>query len=588
MKEDAMNHNNGKNDSSPIENDDLWRELEAGGWSRGRFLKAAGLLSVGGLFGRAAMASAASDAVTGVAPASNQVLTLNLTAAPPTLDPALDLSSQSSGVLRLAFDTLLRPKPDLSDVAPLAAEGYEVSSDGLKYTFHLRTKATWTDGKPVTGSDFVYAWRRLLDPTTAASIANPDFTSVVHGAAKYPNIKTSDKKALAAYLAGLGISAPNDHTFVVRLQKKAPYFKWLAVLIMGAPVRQDVLEKYGADKWYLQPESLVSNGQFKVSEIVPNDHVTLVRNDAYTGKKAKLTQINLLEISDPNADFARYMNGEVDIVNVASSNTHLVTSNPTLKKELRRVGELRTEWVMFNTKKAPFNNLNVRRAFALSIDRNTLANEVLRGLAIPATTLVPKGLVGYTPNAGAALEYNVDKARAALKASGMSASDLSGITAIVRNMGYIDQAAEYLQGQWQDNLGIKVNLETLEFAAAYPKLQAEQFQMCITYGWQCDYPDPQDYFSVLFGSGSGFNHSGYANPAFDALVAKADQGSSVATRTKLYAQAQKMLSRDVPAAFLYQLNPWVLVKPYVQGLVTTQIDDWWGDYNAGDVWIAQH
>ena len=240
--------------------------------------------------------------------AKDQTLKVNIVTEPKVLDPGQTQYVYEAAVDRQTFEVLLRPKFDSqgnpTDVEGAAASSWNVSSDGLTYTFKLRAN-NWSDGKPVTAADFVTGWKRILDPTLGAPYADPFFDGVVAGAQSYNDLSPkSDPAKITAFLSGLGLSAPSPDTFVVKLQQPTPYFKWIATLWMGAPVRQDIVQQYGSDKWgAVDPasvKSLVGNGPFMLSELAPNDHITLVPNPHWTGQKPSLTKIQMYYISDTN------------------------------------------------------------------------------------------------------------------------------------------------------------------------------------------------------------------------------------------------------------------------------------------------
>ncbi|HEY7199534.1 MAG TPA: ABC transporter substrate-binding protein, partial [Candidatus Dormibacteraeota bacterium] len=257
------------------------------------------------------------------APADQQVLRMNDGTEPNSYDPSQQTYTYEAAVGRLVFQSLLLPKPDLSDVQPGAAKSYDVSSDGLTYTFHLRPEAKWSDGKPVTAQDWVYGWKRVLNPALAAGYVDPFYDNTVAGADKYGDIDPKSSSAIDTFLNGLGLSAPDDHTFVVKLQQPAGYFKWIATLWIATPIRKDMVEQAAggavasndstkAEAWANDAKTIVGNGMFKISEIVPKDHVTLVPNTQYWGGAPKIQKLTYYFISDANTAFAKYRTGDLD------------------------------------------------------------------------------------------------------------------------------------------------------------------------------------------------------------------------------------------------------------------------------------
>jgi len=296
--------------------------------ARLRWLRVPALLTVVGLV----VAACGTSAPTTSNLAKDQTLRVNIVTEPNSLDPGQEQYSYEGSIGASISEALLKIKPDLSDAAPATAASYSVSSDGLTWTFKIRSNAKWSDGKPVTGADFVYAWQRILDPRLAAPYADPFFDGTIAGAADYANLDpVKDAAKIPAFLSGLGLSAPDASTFQVKLQAPSPFFKWIASLWMSAHVRKDVVDQDGSDKWATAANSLITNGQYKVSELVSKDHITLVPNTNYWGGTPTLTKIINYEISDDNQAYAKYLNGELDEVNVPLANTQLVKNDPKLK-----------------------------------------------------------------------------------------------------------------------------------------------------------------------------------------------------------------------------------------------------------------
>src|SRR5215472_10042384 len=177
------------------------------------------------------------------APAEQQVLRINDITDPNSLDPTQQTYTYEAAVGRLTFQPLLQPRPDLKDVQPAGAQSYDVSADGLTYTFHLRSNAKWSDGKPVVAADWVYGWKHFLNPALAAGYVDPFFDGTIAGGADYANVDVKSASAIDSFLNGLGLSAPDDHTFVIKLAAPAGYFKWVATLWVAVPLRKDIVEQ---------------------------------------------------------------------------------------------------------------------------------------------------------------------------------------------------------------------------------------------------------------------------------------------------------------------------------------------------------
>src|SRR2546427_12738911 len=213
------------------------------------------------------------------APPDKQILRVNDRTEPNSYDPTQQTYSYEAGVGRQVFEALLKPKADGSDVQAAAAKSYDISSDGLTYTFHLQPDAKWSDGKPVTAADWVYGYQHLLNPALAAGYVDPFFDGTIAGAQNYGSVDVSSASAIDAFINGLGLSAPDANTFVIKLQHAAAYFKWVVTLWMAAPIRKDIVESAAGGSfpssdttkplvWANDVKTIIGNGPFKVSEIV--------------------------------------------------------------------------------------------------------------------------------------------------------------------------------------------------------------------------------------------------------------------------------------------------------------------------------
>jgi oligopeptide transport system substrate-binding protein len=553
--------------------------------ARFRWLRVPALVTVVGLL----VAACGTSSPTTSNLAKDQTLRVNITVEPNSLDPGQQQYTYEGAIGGSISEPLLHVKADLSDAVPATASSYSVSTDGLTWTFKIRSNAKWSDGKPVTGADFVYAWQRILDPRLAASYADPFFDGTIAGAADYANLdasKPADVAKIPAFLSGLGLSAPDASTFVVKLQAASPYFKWIASLWMSAPVRKDVVDQYGSDKWATSPTSLITNGQYKVSEMVSKDHVTLVPNTYYWGGQPTVTKIINYEISDDNQAYAKYLNGELDEVNVPLANTDLVRNDPVLSKQIKIVPQLVLFWMDFNTRKAPFNNAKARLAFSKAVDRDSMAKNVGKGRWSASSFFIPKGMNGYRPDLGTSQAFDAAAAKTMLT---QAVGDPSKITIdfLIRNSTANKQLGEFLADQLQTNLGVKVNQVVIDSKTVTTRLRKHDYQLYVG-GWGADYPDDQDWFDIWM-TGSGNVFGGWSNPAYDALVKKADVEPDTKKRQDYYDQAQKILIDDAGGGFLYQRQNMYLIKPYVQGVTPTASDfEDIGDLFWGKVSIASH
>jgi oligopeptide transport system substrate-binding protein len=518
--------------------------------------------------------------------AKDQTLRLLLEDQPGSLDPGQTQYPYETAVLRAISESLLKPSADLSGVLPAAAQSYDVANGGSVFVFHLRTNAEYSDGTPVTAQDFVYAWQRLIDPRLAApegpffanSILNGDKVSVLDPQRDAANID--------AALATLGLKALDDFTFQVTLSQPDPAFVWLAAMPAAAPVRQDIVKKSG-DKWAASPDTLITNGPFKVTEMVSYDHIKVVPNPHYWGAKPTLTAINFEVVNDGAAALTKYKAGSLDEISVQPAQAATVAGDSNLKQNLVKTPDLTVFWLTFRVNASPTNNAKVRLAIAQAIDRDAFVAQIFQGQGTPAETLIPKGMHGYAPGL-TAQKFDVAQARASLAASGMSASQLATLKFSYDQTSDFGKAtANFIHDQLKANLGIDITLQGLDTNTLASNLGSGNFQVAGPMGWSADYPDPADWYDTFLTTSSN-DIPFYQNQQYDNFVRVARTDTQTDRRDQEYQQAQQMLVGDAPVAFLAQSVSWHLVRPYVRGVTTSAVDEWPGALAPTQISIAPH
>jgi oligopeptide transport system substrate-binding protein len=519
--------------------------------------------------------------------AKDQSLRVLLDDQPPTLDPGQTQYQYETAVLRTISEPLLKPTADLNALTPAAAQSYDISNGGTVYVFHLRKTAQFWDGVPVKAQDFVYAWQRLIDPRLAAPNETFFASAVLNGDGVANLDPQRDGSKIAAALATLGLKAVDDFTFQVTLSHPNPAFVWIAAMPAGAPIRQDVVTKYG-DKWAGTTESLVTNGPFRATEMVTNDHITVVPNKNYWGTKPKLSAITFDVVNDGAVALTKYKNGELDSIDVQPAQAATVASDNQLKQDIVRTPALTVFWITFRTNAAPTNNVKVREAIAAAIDRDAFVAQIFQGQGIPAQTFIPKGMRGYAPDLATTQKFDVAQARALLAASGVTAKQLSGVKFSYDQASDFSKAtAKFIQQQLKANLDVDVTLDALDANTLSSRLSTGDFQIAGPLGWMADYPDPSDWFG-LFLTTAYNNFAFYQNKQYDNFVKAAATDVQPDRRDQEYKQAQKMLVTDAPVAFLAQPVGWSLVRPFVKGVTTTPADSWSGSLFPQQIYIAAH
>jgi len=510
---------------------------------------------------------ATQQTTTAANPSGAQEITVNaLQGEPDTIDPSRSSFATEAAVIRQVFEPLLSFDKDLKPT-PAAASSYDVSPDGKTYTFHLRQGAKWSDGQPVTAKDFVYSFRRILNPDTAAEYASFFSDAGIVGAADYNAGKGSAD--------ALGVKAVDDNTLQIQLEISIGYFPNLAALWVVPPLRQDIIDKAG-DAWTQDPSTYIGNGPFKMSEWVHQDHITLVPNPSYAGQKPTLSKVTLLMVTNGEADYAAYRNNERDWTIVPDADVQAVRGDPQLSKEAVEYTELTTWWLIMNNAKKPLDNPMVRKAFSRAIDRTALIRDVASGVGKPATSMIPPGMPGFQSDLGKDIDFDAAAAKSLLSQAGFAdPSSFPQLRFRFATTSANQSRAEFIQAQLKQNLGVSVQLDSME-AKAYQAAYKDKDYELAWGGWGADYPDPQDWMASLFGCNASNNKYNYCNQQFHQQSARGDTGMDMNTRLMAYGQAQTTLINDLPVAPLYYRGRMVLVKPWVQSLVITPKDEYPG------------
>ena len=522
---------------------------------------------------------------TGANPASpdKQILRVNIDTEPGTLDIVQQQWVYEADAGRNIYEALTRPKADLSDVEPAAAKSWSISSDGLTWTFKLRSDGKFSDGSPVTASDFVFAYKRIFDPTVAATYEA--YFEIISGGSQYSSVDPKNASAVSAFLNSIGVSAPDAQTFQIKLSSPAPWFKWVTSLWLAGPLKKADVDAAGSANYGAVSADATSkihgNGPFTIGEVVPKDHIMLVPNKQYRTQPV-LQKVYLYYYTDANVEFAKFQNGELDITRgVPSPDVPTVLADPKLSKQVLRGPTVLNWWIDFNMTKAPLNNADLRLALSKSIDRDSYIKNVRKGIGIPSTYFIPNGERGYQPDDTQKFDCNAAKASLAkAKAAGVTDAQLSGLHYSYAASSARKPTSEFFQQQWQQCLGINVTVDAVESKTESRNLRTLNYMIAGVSGWQADYPDGQDWMDIFL-TGSGNQFSGWSNKQYDALVQKGDTATSQTDRDKAYSDAQKILTQDSPVMFLYQDEKFLLIRSTVKGWTKSALDDdWIGDVST--------
>ncbi len=487
--------------------------------------------------------------------AQEKVLHWNLTTEPPTLDPALAHDTTSLLVIGQIFLGLTNYDSETGKIIPELATSWNVSDDGLTWTFHLRKGVVWTDGSPVTAHDVVWSMLRMLNPKTAAAPAN--LLWVVKGARAYNTGKGPAES--------VGIKALDDYTVQFVLEHPVSFFPALATRVCVAVPKQSI-EKYG-DKW-TEPGNIVTDGPYMLSEWKHDDHLILVKNPTYyDAANVKIDKIYCYMIIEDTTAMAMYEAGKLDdIRTIPLQDMDRVKSDPVLSKELHQAPEFCTYYYGFNVEKPPFDNPLVRKAFASAIDRESLIKYILKGGESPAQTFISPGIPGYVDGVkeGIGYPYNPEAAKKYLAEAGYpDGKGFPAVTLMFNTSEHHRTVAQFVQKSWQDTLNVKVNLANQEWKVYLSTLQTNAPQI-FRLGWCASYPDGYDYLARNFYSTVPENYSHYKNPQFDKLVDEVARETDPAKRAEIFRAAETLLDQtDCVIAPIYYYTMNELTKPYV-------------------------
>lgn len=485
---------------------------------------------------------------------------------PITLDPAISADMTSHTYVMHIFSGLVRLDQDLN-IVPDIAESWQKSPDGKAYTFQLRRGVKFHDGKEVKAGDFKYSWERACDPDTRSGTA-PTYLGDIVGA----------RDMLAGNAAEIsGVEVIGDYALRVTIDAPKAYFLDKLAYPTAFVVEKNDVES--GQYWWLEPNG---TGPFKLVEWTPGQQLVLQRSEIYYGEPAKLqTVIFSLLPADP---MALYEKGEIDVVPVYSAYIDRASdgTNP-LHLELAVTTELSLYYIGFNTVRPPFDDVNIRRAFCLAVDKERIVKVILRDMVNEAGGILPPGLPGYN-EALEGLDYNVEEAKQLIAAS--TYGDVSNLPPITMTVdGYNNYIPNYLGAiiqEWQQNLGVEISVRQLETEDFLYNLKQEKDEM-FTMGWIADYPDPHSFLDVLFYTGSEVNIGEYSNPTLDALLDEAATEQDGAERLHMYQQAEQMAVDDAPCLPLFHGTNYILVKPYVKGYELSPL----GIPDLGKVYIEE-
>lgn len=494
-----------------------------------------------------------------------------------TIDPALNTAIDGANMILHNFEGLMAYDKD-ANIVPGQAESMSVSDDGLTYTFKLKKDLKWSDGSPITAKDFVYSWKRLANPDTAAPYA-ADMLGTVKG-----------YEEAAGGADTLGVTAPDDTTFVVELAAPCAYFDKLVTHASMVPVQQATVEANG-DKWTLDPATNISNGPLNVTEWVPGSHITMSKNENYWNASAvTVNSVKFVLMEDPNAAYTAYKSGELSMIKDVPSE-----EVPGLKgtEDFHVDPLMGTYYLSFMNEKEPFDNPDVRMALSLAIDRDYLANTVMQGTYTPSTYFVGPGIsdveagssfeeVTRKNNGGenffniADHEADIAKAKELLAKAGYpDGKGFPTVEYMTNDAQYHKPVAEYLQSAFKD-INVNLDIKIVEWSTFTPTRRKGDFQMARN-GWVYDYDDPSNMLNLMM-STSGNNDGKYNNPEVDKLLKEANATADKEEHYKKLHEAEMMILNDAAMAPVAYYTDFYLQDPKLQGTWHSPYGYWYFMY----------
>lgn len=490
-----------------------------------------------------------------------------------TFDPALVQDTDSNFPIQAVFTGLVTLDANLQ-VKPQLAESYQQSDGGLTWTFKLKPNLTFSNGDKLTSEDVVYSINRAIDPATKSSVSG--YLQLVKG---YKDFSGGKVKTLI----GTSLLAPDPQTVVIKISQPAAYFLQTLSYPTSYVVNKKLVEKYGT-QWTDHVEEGGGAGPWKVEKYTHNKGLELVRNDAYYGAKPQMKRLSVIFYKDQDSMYRAFQAQQLDFTPVPSTNLEQERSTPGFKE----TPILTIRYIAMNYLVKPFDNIKIRQAFALAINKDLIVQSAMKNAFTPSNHVIPKGMPGYNENLtgplGTGTQGDANKAKQVL-AEGLKDAGYASVSALPpitltfypRNQNFKDALTAIAQ-MWQTTLGIKVNInivtrpKLLDLTTATKNNGSLQMWQA---GWNADYPDPQDWLTLFFDKGQDYNQSNYGqNKVQDTSVQleaqkkleQADQEQDVTKRMQLYNEAEQQAINDVGWLPLWQEKVQYLVKTNVQNL----------------------
>ena len=480
-------------------------------------------------------------------------LTVGNGAEPVSLDPHQLRGTSEAQIMKDLFEGLVIS--DGGTIKPGSAARWKILDNGLRYRFELKKDLKWSDGSPLNAEDYVYSFRRAINPATASAYAWYFRTATIKNADAILSGKQAPEQ--------LGVIAVDEQTLEIQLEKPVSYFLKLMDFPVFLPVPRQAVEKYG--KHWAKPGKMVSNGAYHLKEWKLSERVVLRRNTQYhDNKNTHIDQVNYLSVTDQNAEMNRYLAGEIDIT-LGIPLTHYSKLKAERSAELVDDSRLAINMVIFNARHHPTQDPILRRALSYSIDRSKLMDLEPSSHSMPLYGLMPPKVSGGRYELPLYGEWSQQKreeeAKTLYKQAGYSETKPLRITLLSNNKANNDKRAAVLAYMWEQVLGVQVTIEKKELSTYIEQVISGDFQAVIS-PWLGAYDDPSAFMELMV-SDYQSNMAGYQNRRYDQLVNQARVARTVVQRQALYKQASLLLDEDMPVAPLYTVGALRLVSPQV-------------------------
>jgi ABC-type oligopeptide transport system substrate-binding subunit len=454
------------------------------------------------------------------------------------------------------FEGLMEYHPETAEPVPALAERWESTQDATQYTFHLRRDGRWSNGDRVTAHDFVYSWRRILDPRTVSPYASMLYP--IRQAEAFNRGRAQD----------IGVEAVDDHTLRVHLERPTAFFISMTPHSAFRPVRRPTVERWGED--WIKAEHLITNGPYRLLEWSPGHKLVLQKSPTYReAASVRIERVTFYLAEDYQALLNLYQTGEIDtLVNGLIPSA----SVPILRHRSDYVNGpyLGLYFYMFNLARPPFDNKNVRQALNLSLDRQQICRKLLQAGQRPGRTLTPSDFRGaYRRPSG--VQYDPVKAKQLMTEAGYPGGRGLRFRITYNTAELHRQLAEAVQAQWMTAFpSIQIDLVNLEWQVYLETMRQRDFEMIRRY-WTADFNDPFAFLELML-SASSNNFSGWINPVYDQLMTQANSRVDPTERMRLLAEAEALLLEDAPVIPLYEGMTFFLTKPEVRGWHSNILD----------------